>query len=66
MRTFSQAQRPRLLVLRETNIRIPIVAVLDRLGDNRKETARALGVGETTLWRKLKAYGLVRPREPRS
>lgn len=39
-----------------------ILRTLERLGDNRKETAKALGIGENTLWRKLKAYGLVRKR----
>ena len=40
-----------------------ILATLDRLGDNRKATAKALGVGENTLWRRLKSYGLVRTRD---
>ena len=39
-----------------------ILATLDRLGDNRKATAQALGIGENTLWRRLKSYGLVRAR----
>ncbi|MBI4817443.1 MAG: sigma-54-dependent Fis family transcriptional regulator [Deltaproteobacteria bacterium] len=39
-----------------------IVATLERLGDNRKATAEALGIGENTLWRRLKSYGLVRER----
>ncbi|NOY93888.1 MAG: hypothetical protein GXP55_22120 [Deltaproteobacteria bacterium] len=39
-----------------------IIATLERLGDNRKATAKALGVGENTLWRRLKSYGLVRER----
>lgn len=40
-----------------------IVAVLERLDDNRKATAQALGIGENTLWRKLKSYGMVRERQ---
>jgi DNA-binding NtrC family response regulator len=39
-----------------------IVATLERLGDNRKATAEALGISENTLWRRLKSYGLVRER----
>jgi len=39
-----------------------IVATLERLGDNRQATAEALGIGENTLWRRLKSYGLVRER----
>ncbi len=39
-----------------------ILQTLERLGDNRKETAKALGIAENTLWRKLKGYGLVRKR----
>lgn len=35
-----------------------IVATLERLGGNRKETARALDIGENTLHRKLKSYGV--------
>jgi transcriptional regulator with PAS, ATPase and Fis domain len=43
-----------------------ILHTLERLGDNRRATARALGIGENTLWRKLKSYGLVRQRQPRN
>jgi transcriptional regulator with PAS, ATPase and Fis domain len=39
-----------------------IIATLERLGGSRKQTAKALGIGENTLWRKLKGYGLVKPR----
>lgn len=39
-----------------------ILATLDRLGGNRTKTATALGIGENTLWRKLKGYGLVKTR----
>ncbi|MBI2570353.1 MAG: sigma 54-interacting transcriptional regulator [Candidatus Schekmanbacteria bacterium] len=37
-----------------------ILASLERLGGNRKATAKALGIGENTLWRRLKSYGMVR------
>jgi len=33
------------------------LATLEHLGGNRKATAAALAIGETTLWRKLKSYG---------
>jgi DNA-binding NtrC family response regulator len=39
-----------------------ILATLDRLGGHRTETAKALGIGENTLWRKLKSYGMVTAR----
>lgn len=39
-----------------------ILAVLEQLGGNREKTAKALGIGESTLWRKLSEYGVVRPR----
>jgi len=32
--------------------------VLDETGGNRKETAKKLGIGERTLYRKLKKYNL--------
>ena len=40
-----------------------ILATLDRLDGHRKRTAQALGIGENTLWRKLKRYGKVRSRK---
>jgi len=35
-----------------------ILATLERFQGNRAATARALGIGENTLWRKLRAYGV--------
>ncbi len=35
-----------------------IVAALERFAGNQAATASALGISRTTLWRKLKAYGL--------
>jgi len=35
-----------------------VLATLDRFHGHRADTARALGIGENTLWRKLKAYGV--------
>ncbi|GIW40309.1 MAG: hypothetical protein KatS3mg076_0886 [Candidatus Binatia bacterium] len=42
-----------------------ILETLARLGGNRKETARALGIGENTLHRKLRAYGIPRRKARR-
>ena len=39
-----------------------ILAMLDRFGGSRRETASALGIAENTLWRKLREYGVLRPR----
>ena len=33
-----------------------IFRVLEKMGGNRKETARVLGIGANTLWRKLRQY----------
>ena len=35
-----------------------ILRVLATAGDNKPEAARLLGIGERTLWSKLKKYGL--------
>ena len=35
-----------------------VLNVLERFGGNRTHTARALGIGANTLWRKLKAWGV--------
>ncbi|MBI4512206.1 MAG: sigma-54-dependent Fis family transcriptional regulator [Deltaproteobacteria bacterium] len=51
----------RILTLEEVE-RQHILATLDRLGGHRTETATALGIGENTLWRKLKSYGMVKAR----
>jgi len=42
----------------EAEERAAIVAALDRADGTRSEAARLLGMSRTTLWRKLKAYGL--------
>ncbi len=39
--------------------RVHILRALQRFGGNRKETARALGIGANTLWRKLRKYGVL-------
>lgn len=33
-----------------------ILRTLDRCEGNRRQTAQKLGIGETTLWRRLKSY----------
>jgi DNA-binding NtrC family response regulator len=40
--------------------RAHIIQMLERCGGNHSRTADALGIGRTTLWRKLKEYGLDR------
>jgi transcriptional regulator with PAS, ATPase and Fis domain len=46
--------------------RVHILRALQRFGGNRKETARALGIGTNTLWRKLRKYGVLgaHPKSP--
>ncbi len=39
-----------------------IIAALEFNGGNQSRTARALQIGEATLYRKLKSYGLITPR----
>jgi transcriptional regulator with PAS, ATPase and Fis domain len=36
-----------------------IIRTLERHGGNQAETARELGIGRNTLWRRLKEYGLI-------
>jgi two-component system response regulator HydG len=38
-----------------------ILNALERLNGNKLMTARALGIGKTTLYRKLKEYGICAP-----
>lgn len=50
-----------------------ILRVLAHHGGGRKQTAKTLGIGTNTLWRKLRAYGVIddderrrpRPRQTR-
>ncbi|GAB4207048.1 MAG: hypothetical protein OHK0013_24290 [Sandaracinaceae bacterium] len=55
--TPSAPVEPEVLTLAEVERR-HVLATLERFGGNRAATARALGIGENTLWRKLKAYGV--------
>jgi DNA-binding NtrC family response regulator len=50
---------PRQTTLAETE-RGHILTTLERFGRNHSAAAEALGIGRTTLWRKLKEYGLDR------
>ena len=50
--------RPRSQTLAEVE-RAHVLAVLQGCGGNQVEAARALGIGRTTLWRKLSAYGVI-------
>jgi DNA-binding NtrC family response regulator len=38
--------------------RILIIQTLERSGGSHSRAAEALGIGRTTLWRKLKEYGI--------
>jgi DNA-binding NtrC family response regulator len=50
---------PRQTTLAETE-RVHILQTLERFGRNHSGAAEALGIGRTTLWRKLKEYGIDR------
>jgi DNA-binding NtrC family response regulator len=50
---------PRQITLAEAE-RIHILQTLERFGGNHSSAAEALGIGRTTLWRKLKEYGFER------
>ena len=50
---------PRQTTLAETE-RDHILTTLERFGRNHSAAAEALGIGRTTLWRKLKEYGIER------
>jgi PAS domain S-box-containing protein len=54
-----QAQAP-LLSGKESEEAEKIRAILKRYPKNRLEAARALGISRSTLWRKIKKYGLAR------
>ncbi len=43
-----------------------MLQVLERFDGNRTHTARALGIGANTLWRKLKSWGIPPARERRN
>ena len=40
-----------------------VLDVLERMGGNRSATAKALGIGTNTLWRKLKSWGVPPARQ---
>ena len=40
-----------------------ILAVLERCGGNQTHAAQALGIGSATLYRRLKDYGLIQPKQ---
>ena len=37
-----------------------LMSLIDQYHGNREQIANALGISKTTLWRKLKKYGLIR------
>ena len=52
-------QLPRQTTLADAE-RVHILQTLERFGRNHSSAAEALGIGRTTLWRKLKEYGIDR------
>ena len=48
---------PKQITLAEAE-RVHILETLERFGNNHSGAAGALGIGRTTLWRKLKEYGI--------
>jgi len=56
--TKASASHERVLTLEEVE-RQHILATLDRFDGHRRKTAEALGIGENTLWRRLKKWGLI-------
>jgi DNA-binding NtrC family response regulator len=50
---------PQQITLAEAE-RVHILQTMERFGRNHSGAAEALGIGRTTLWRKLKEYGLER------
>ena len=48
---------PRQITLAEAE-RVHILETLERFGNNHSGAAGALGIGRTTLWRKLEEYGI--------
>jgi len=49
----------RRLPVSDDEERDKIISVLQQYGGHRAETARALGMDRTTLWRKIKNYGII-------
>ncbi|MBW2050114.1 MAG: sigma 54-interacting transcriptional regulator [Deltaproteobacteria bacterium] len=56
----AEEDRGPLLSANETEEAEKIQAILDQYPRNRPEAAKALGMSRTTLWRKMKKYGLSR------
>ena len=63
--TSGAADDGELLPLAEIERR-HILRVLERMAGNRKETARVLGIGANTLWRKLRTYAAPPRRRARA
>jgi transcriptional regulator with PAS, ATPase and Fis domain len=63
--TSGAADDGELLPLAEIERR-HILRVLERMAGNRKETARVLGIGTNTLWRKLQTYTAAPQRRSRA
>ena len=57
----AEEDRGPLLSANETEEAEKIQAILDQYPRNRPEAAKALGMSRTTLWRKMKKYGIMAP-----
>jgi len=55
----AEEDRGPLLSANETEEAEKIQAILDQYPQNRPEAAKALGMSRTTLWRKMKKYGIM-------
>ncbi len=62
-RGLAKSLDPGKMTLEELE-RACIVAALERFAGNQAATAGALGISRTTLWRKLRSYGLSEGGEP--
>jgi transcriptional regulator with PAS, ATPase and Fis domain len=58
-------EKPRLVSSADDE-RAMIVAVLDEAAGSRSRAAEILGIGRTTLWRRMKQYGIIAEGEPDS
>jgi transcriptional regulator of acetoin/glycerol metabolism len=57
MLPLSASEEGAMVTLQEAERR-HVLRVLEACGGQQVDTARVLGIGRTTLWRKLKDYGL--------
>lgn len=61
---MKQKKEKRQPTLKELE-KIYILKILEQCGGKQKDTAKILGIGRTTLWRKLIEYGVIPPIKKR-